>query len=190
MTGGWVIPIDWTTFGPAFAMLGGALLALCGDLLSSRRRFILSWLPMLAGVVVAGALDLARPERMIGLLATSERPVSFSAIIILATLLIVLGSAVFADDTAAFFVGRVIGRHRLAPAISPGKSVEGFVAGTLVGVAVTFFALYEQDVVSTGESLLLGLAIALANTEVAPLIVALLAGGIVYQIIQLAGGKA
>ena len=35
-----------------------------------------------------------------------------------------------------------------------------------------------------------GLAIALANTEVAPLIVALLAGGIVYQIIQFAGGKA
>ena len=71
---------------------------------------------------------------------------------------------VFADDTAAYFVGRAIGRHRLAPAISPGKSVEGFVAGTLVGVAVTFFALYEQDVVSTGESILLGLAIALAAT--------------------------
>lgn len=71
---------------------------------------------------------------------------------------------VFADDTAAFFVGRAIGRHRLAPAISPGKSWEGFIAGTLAGVAVTFFALYEQDVVSTSESLLLGLAIALAAT--------------------------
>ncbi len=71
---------------------------------------------------------------------------------------------VFADDTAAFFVGRTIGRHRLAPAISPGKSVEGFVGGTLAGVAVSFFALYEQDVVSTGESLLLGLVIALAAT--------------------------
>ena len=71
---------------------------------------------------------------------------------------------VFADDTAAFFVGRTIGRHRLAPAISPGKSVEGFIGGTLAGVAVSFFALYEQDVVSTGESLLLGLVIALAAT--------------------------
>lgn len=69
---------------------------------------------------------------------------------------------VFADDTAAFFVGRAIGRHRLAPAISPGKSWEGFVAGTIVGIVVTFFALYEQDVVSTGESLLLGLVIAIA----------------------------
>ena len=71
---------------------------------------------------------------------------------------------VFADDTAAFFVGRAIGRHKLAPAISPGKSIEGFVGGTIAGVAVTFFALYEQDVVTTGESLLLGLAIALAAT--------------------------
>ncbi|HET9243348.1 MAG TPA: phosphatidate cytidylyltransferase [Gaiella sp.] len=71
---------------------------------------------------------------------------------------------VFADDTFAFLVGRAIGRHRLAPAISPGKSWEGFVGGTLAGVAVTFFALYEQDVLTTGESLLLGLAITLAAT--------------------------
>lgn len=71
---------------------------------------------------------------------------------------------VFADDTAAFFVGRAIGRHRLAPAISPGKSWEGFVGGTIAAVAVAFFSLYEQDVVTTGESLLLGLVIALAAT--------------------------
>jgi len=71
---------------------------------------------------------------------------------------------VFADDTAAFFVGRAIGRHRLAPAISPGKSWEGFVGGTCAAVAVAFFALYEQEVVTTGESLLLGVVIALAAT--------------------------
>ncbi len=33
--------------------------------------------------------------------------------------------AVFADDTAAYFVGRTIGRHKMAPTISPGKSWEG-----------------------------------------------------------------
>ena len=80
-------------------------------------------------------------------------------LLIFATLL-----TVFADDTAAFFVGRLIGHHRLAPAISPGKSWEGFVAGTLAAVAVSFFALYEQDVLTTGESLLFGLSIALAAT--------------------------
>ena len=71
---------------------------------------------------------------------------------------------VFADDTAAYVAGRAIGRHRMAPAISPGKTWEGFLAGTAAAVAVAFFALYEQDVVSTGDSLLLGLAIALAAT--------------------------
>ncbi|MFC1979963.1 phosphatidate cytidylyltransferase [Chloroflexota bacterium] len=35
----------------------------------------------------------------------------------------------FGCDTAAFFVGRALGRHRLAPYISPGKTWEGAVAG-------------------------------------------------------------
>ena len=40
---------------------------------------------------------------------------------------------VFADDTAAYFVGRTFGRHKMAPTISPGKSWEGFVGGTRRG---------------------------------------------------------
>ena len=36
---------------------------------------------------------------------------------------------VFVDDTFAYVGGRLAGRHRLAPAISPGKTWEGFVAG-------------------------------------------------------------
>ena len=54
--------------------------------------------------------------------------------------------AVFADDTAAYLVGRWLGRHKLAPALSPGKTWEGFVAGTIAAIAVAFFALYEQGV--------------------------------------------
>lgn len=71
---------------------------------------------------------------------------------------------VFADDTAAFFVGRALGRHKLAPAISPGKSVEGFVGGTIAAVAVSFFALYGQDVLLIWESLVFGLAVGVAST--------------------------
>ena len=41
--------------------------------------------------------------------------------------------ATFIADTAAYFVGRAVGRIKLAPHISPGKTVEGTVAGLLVG---------------------------------------------------------
>lgn len=71
--------------------------------------------------------------------------------------------AVFADDTAAYLVGRLLGRHKLAPALSPGKTWEGFVAGTAAAIAVTFFALYEQNFLTIPESIALGAAIALAG---------------------------
>jgi phosphatidate cytidylyltransferase len=41
---------------------------------------------------------------------------------------------VWAADIAAYFTGRALGRHKLAPSISPGKSWEG-VGGALAGVA-------------------------------------------------------
>jgi phosphatidate cytidylyltransferase len=48
---------------------------------------------------------------------------------------------IWANDTAAYFVGIAAGRHKLAPRISPGKSWEGAaagaVAGALVGLAVS-----------------------------------------------------
>jgi len=43
-------------------------------------------------------------------------------------------AVVWIADTAAYFTGRALGRHKLAPAISPGKTWEG-VAGGLVAVA-------------------------------------------------------
>ena len=70
---------------------------------------------------------------------------------------------VFADDTAASLIGRLLGRHKLAPSLSPGKTWEGFVAGTLAAIAVAFFALYEQDFLTIPESIVLGAAVALAG---------------------------
>jgi phosphatidate cytidylyltransferase len=70
--------------------------------------------------------------------------------------------AVFAADTLAYLTGRLIGRHKLAPALSPGKTWEGLVASTLAAVLVSFFALYHQHFLTVGESLVLGAAIAVA----------------------------
>jgi phosphatidate cytidylyltransferase len=73
--------------------------------------------------------------------------------------------AVFVADTGAFVVGRAVGRHRLAPAISPAKSWEGLVGGVLAAIATAFLILYKDrdDFLTIPESLLLGLVIALAS---------------------------
>jgi phosphatidate cytidylyltransferase len=70
--------------------------------------------------------------------------------------------AVFAADTLAFFAGRLVGRHKLAPVISPGKTWEGLAASTIAAVLVPFFALYHQDFLTVGESFVLGAAIAVS----------------------------
>ena len=41
----------------------------------------------------------------------------------------------FATDTGAYFVGRSMGSHRMAPSISPGKTWEGAVGGFMSAVA-------------------------------------------------------
>lgn len=66
-------------------------------------------------------------------------------------------------DIGAYAVGRLIGRRKLAPAISPGKSVEGFVAGVVAGTAVVWWVLYGQGIVGTWEALVVGLAVAVAG---------------------------
>lgn len=80
---------------------------------------------------------------------------------LLATYTVLL--TVFVSDSAAYVAGRLIGRHKMAPRTSPGKTWEGFVAGTIAAVLVPFFALYEQGFLSIPESLGLGAAIAVAG---------------------------
>jgi phosphatidate cytidylyltransferase len=46
----------------------------------------------------------------------------------------------FGNDTGAYFVGRAFGRHKLAPTLSPGKTVEGALGGLAAGLTVTFVA--------------------------------------------------
>jgi phosphatidate cytidylyltransferase len=42
----------------------------------------------------------------------------------------------WAGDTAAFYIGKNFGRHKLAPVISPGKTWEGAIASVVGGVLV------------------------------------------------------
>ena len=78
----------------------------------------------------------------------------------LATVTVLL--AVWAGDTFAYVGGRLLGRHRMAPTTSPGKTWEGFIFGTAATVFVAFVALYKQNFLTISESLALGATLAVA----------------------------
>jgi phosphatidate cytidylyltransferase len=58
-----------------------------------------------------------------------------------AWLLIVLATT-FSADTAAYAVGHLLGRNKLAPRVSPGKTIEGFVGGLIAATGVAFLSKY------------------------------------------------
>ena len=68
-------------------------------------------------------------------------------------------------DSGAYFVGRAIGRHKLAPGISPGKTVEG-VAGGLVAVVLVLalpVILLRQPALPVSGFLLLCVVVTLVS---------------------------
>lgn len=67
-------------------------------------------------------------------------------------LLILLG-IIWIADSAAYLAGKKLGRHKLAPGISPGKTWEG-VAGAVIGVTVYYIVLLSAStrVAGMGEA--------------------------------------
>jgi len=73
---------------------------------------------------------------------------------------------IFAGDTGAYYAGHRLGRHKLWPAVSPGKTVEGAVGGLLSSMAIAL--LVGKLLLSLGEFgitflLSVGFVIALAG---------------------------
>jgi phosphatidate cytidylyltransferase len=69
--------------------------------------------------------------------------------------------ATFVADTSAYAVGRLIGRHPLAPDLSPNKTIEGMIGGFIGGTAGFWFAGLYQDWLPGMDALLMGMVIAI-----------------------------
>ncbi len=85
----------------------------------------------------------------------------------------------FANDTGAYFAGRAFGRHKLAPAISPGKTVEGAVGGLVAALTVTLVArAYFLPTLRLRDSLIIGVVASVVGP----------AGDLVESLLKRTGG--
>jgi len=70
----------------------------------------------------------------------------------------------FASDTTAFFIGRALGRHRLALHISPGKTWEGAIAGVFGAIIISLCFIPPTPFslpLNYGQAILLGLLVSI-----------------------------
>ena len=78
-------------------------------------------------------------------------------------LMVLLGT--FFGDTFAYFGGRLFGRRKLAPRISPNKTIEGLAFGVVVGTLIVWYwsQTYSDDQWISGlDGLILGLTAVIA----------------------------
>ena len=78
-------------------------------------------------------------------------------------LAIMVVACTVAADTFAYFVGRAIGRHPMAPTISPKKSVEGAIGGLAGAVVAALIVRIYAPWMPTSDAAVLGLMIGIVG---------------------------
>jgi phosphatidate cytidylyltransferase len=109
---------------PAAPLLAAVLIAVC--ILTLGVHLPARHVPASVAATVFPSLYVGVP---LGLVATLRSVQGREAVLFVLAIVVV-------SDTAQFYVGTRVGRHRLSPAISPKKSVEGAMAGLVAGAAV------------------------------------------------------
>ena len=97
------------------------------------------------------------------------------------SLLIAVLGTVWVSDTAAYFAGRRLGRRKLAPSISPGKTWEG-VAGALAAVGI--YALAWAGLGAPGHTSAWPAAMRVAVTWILPVLLGLAVVGMIGDLFE------
>ena len=124
--------VDAPSRAPELLILIAALFVIA-VLVSQTFRFQKDFAKMLTGIGVTlfGVFYLA----FLGGFLIAMR-VGFENVPGLSTkLLLYFFIVIFASDVGAYFVGKAIGKNKLVPNISPGKTVEGLIGGIVAAVA-------------------------------------------------------
>lgn len=73
-------------------------------------------------------------------------------------LIILLIATIWFSDTGAYLIGRAVGKHKLSTPISPRKTIEGTIAGLVVGTltSIVICRLFLQDTFSITHGAFIG----------------------------------
>ena len=107
---------------------------------------------------------IALPFSLLNVLAFTATPnglISFNTLLPLSIFVFL-----WVNDTGAYCVGSLLGRHKLFPRISPGKSWEGCIGGAVFVLVVAYIISYYIDngILSTLQWLGLGLVVVVFGT--------------------------
>ncbi len=117
---------------------------------SISRHYLFFIGPFLLSALASTLVYIFHPSEEV---PTSEEAMSLIFIVML----------VAAADTGAYFTGRILGKHKLVPRVSPKKTIEGLFGGLLstIVVAFVFNFMIEGWYLSTTQLTVIALATAL-----------------------------
>lgn len=176
----------WLAGQPAGMDLAGGVLQLLVPAVA------LIWLLGVTAVVVRGRAD-APPASLAWSLFSV--PAIFAAWSVLSLTFMVRGAwfvisllaLVWVADIAAYFAGRAFGKRKLAPRVSPGKTIEGAVAGIVAVVLWVWVSSFWDG--SFGQALIERLGIALALPAAALLGVISIVGDLFESLLKRRAGR-
>lgn len=147
---------------PVWCALSGLSILVAAAFLRTDLLFFLAWISF-AGMAVLSMRGFSgsRGREILDLVARGVQfviyiPMPLAALILLrgqhdgVAWIFFLAFIIFIGDAAAFYAGTYLGRHKLHPAISPGKTIEGAIGGLAANlvVAMVFKTLFLPDLSS------------------------------------------